>query len=136
MLESVIVLGITALIVTFSFPSLRKCQQVAAENAFWDRFQQNWRNAQLRAKINHIETGVAFKNDSYQIEFMWRKDGECQRQLLDIPDTLRVNDFTDFRMHENGYIKPRTQEFESAITHRKYLMKIQLAWGGYHIETR
>lgn len=136
MLESIIVLGITVLIITFSFPNLKKSQQVATENAFWSSFQQNWRNAQLRAKINHIETGVTFKRETYQVEFTWYENSQFQKQLLDIPATLRVNEFSNFRMHENGYTKPRTQEFESSITHRKYFMKIQLAWGGYHIETK
>lgn len=135
MLETLIVLVLTTLIITFSFPNLTRSQQVVAEHEFWNDFRQAWQAAQVRSKTKQIETMVTFDSESYQIEFCWYDQGK-KRDRLSVPETLLVKKFDDFRMHENGYTKPRTQEFQSSINGQTYLMRIQLAWGGYRIETK
>ncbi|MBB1062633.1 type II secretion system protein [Limosilactobacillus fastidiosus] len=135
-LETIIVLVLTALIVTFSFPSLSRSRQVVAEHEFWNDFRQEWQAAQVRSKTRHIETAVTFDSSSYQIEFAWLEHYQPVKKRLTVPETLLVRKFDDFEMHENGYTKPRTQEFQSSINGTTYLMRIQLAWGGYRIETR
>lgn len=136
MLESMIALALTALIITFTFPSVTRNHQITAERQFWNSFRQEWREAQVRAKVNHEETAVTYHATDEQIEFSWwQGERPCRRQL-NIPETLLVRKFEDFKMHENGYTRPRTQEFQSSINQRTYLMRIQLAWGGYHIETK
>lgn len=136
MLETIIVLILTVIIITFSFPNLMRSRQVAAEHEFWNNFRQSWQAAQVRSKTKHTETMVTFDPVNYQIEFDWREQRKLVKDKLDIPETILVKKFADFKMHENGYTKPRTQEFQSSINGRTYLMRIQLAWGGYRIEEK
>lgn len=136
MLEAIIILILTAIIITFSFPNLTRSRQVVVEHEFWNDFRQSWQAAQVRSKTKHIETMVTFDPVSYQIEFDWREQRKLVKDKLDIPETILVRKFDDFKIHENGYTKPRTQEFQSSINGRKYLMRIQLAWGGYRIEEK
>ena len=136
MLETIIVLILSVVIITFSFPNLMRSRQVVAEHEFWNDFRQSWQAAQVRSKTKHIETMVTFDPVSYQIEFDWRDQQKLVKGKLDIPETILVRKFDDFKMHENGYTKPRTQYFQSSINWRRYLMRIQLAWGGYRIEEK
>lgn len=136
LLEVLIVLILTALIVSFSFPNLTRSRQVIAEHEFWDDFRQAWQAAQVRSKTKHVETTVTFDPESYRIEFCWREQQQLVSDRLDVPETLLVKKFDSFKMHENGYTKPRTEEFQSSINGRVYLMRIQLAWGGYRIEAK
>lgn len=69
MLEAIIVLILTAIIITFSFPNLTRSRQVVVEHEFWNDFRQSWQAAQVRPKTKHIETIVTFDPVSYQIEF-------------------------------------------------------------------
>lgn len=134
MLEIMITLGLVSLIVLFTWPSISNSQQSAIERAFWQNFQQSWREAQLRSKESHQQTAVKFDYQAYQIEFSWIENHHEQRRNLVIPETLEVVTFEPFTMHENGYTRARTQEFVSSINKRHYWMKIQLAWGGYRLD--
>ena len=136
LLETIIVLSLTVIIITFSFPAITRSQQVAAERKFWNSFCQEWQAAQVRSKVNHTATTVSFDHIDYQIKFAWIDGNQSEKKRIDIPETLLVREFTNFKMHENGYTKPMTQKFQSSINHKTYLMRIQLAWGGYHIETK
>jgi competence protein ComGD len=135
-LEVLIVLVLSAMIITFTFPSLVRSRQVVAEHEFWNKFQQEWQAAQVRAKTKQIETEVTFDPSAYQIEFYWLEKAQPRKDELPVPETLLVRQFDSFKMHEDGYTKPRTQEFQSSINHRTYFVRIQLAGGGYHIETK
>lgn len=45
MLEAIIVLILTAIIITFSFPNLTRSRQVVVEHEFWNDFRQSWQAA-------------------------------------------------------------------------------------------
>lgn len=42
MLETIIVLILSVVIITFSFPNLMRSRQVVAEHEFWNDFRQSW----------------------------------------------------------------------------------------------
>lgn len=130
-LETVIVLGIVAILVMFSVPSISKSQAHHQEQLFWSELRQNWRNAQLQARNARQTTNIQYDQTTKRITFATALTANS----VQVPGTLRVVKFTSFQMHANGYVKPQTQEFASTLTGRRYLMRIQLAWGGYHVES-
>lgn len=130
-LETIIVLAIVAIIVTFSVPEISRSRAYHEEQFFWSELRQNWRAAQLRARHERQVTKIEYEQTSNQIVFM---AGQKQ-DVVHLPGTLKVIRFDQFQMHENGYVKPQTQEFKSSLTGCRYLMRIQLAWGGYHVES-
>lgn len=134
LVETLLVLALVTLIISFSFPSLYRSRQNVAEREFWSGLRQQWQAAQVRAKTKQLATAVTYDSDEHQIEFSWIEGSELIKRRLTVPDTLLVRKFENFRMHENGYTKPRTEEFYSSLHHRTYYMRIQLAWGGYRIE--
>lgn len=99
MLEAIIVLILTAIIITFSFPNLTRSRRVVVEHEFWNDFRQSWQAAQVRSKTKHIETLVTFDPVSYQIEFDWREQRKLVKDKLDIPETILVRKFDDFKIH-------------------------------------
>lgn len=129
-LETVIVLGIVTVLVIFSVPGISQCRAYNEEQLFWSELRQNWRTAQLRARNERQVTQVEYEQSSNQIVFV----ADQKRDAVQLPGTLKVIRFEPFQMHANGYVKPQTQEFKSSLTECRYLMRIQLAWGGYHVE--
>ena len=129
-IETVIVMGLVAIIVAFLIPGIANRRAYQQEQFFWNQLRQDWRSAQLRARTERVTTVIRYDQATNQINFV----SSGTYDSLDVPSTLKVVRFVPFSMHENGYVKPQTQEFCSTLTKRRYLMRIQLAWGGYHIE--
>ncbi|KRL28564.1 hypothetical protein FD27_GL001562 [Limosilactobacillus frumenti DSM 13145] len=129
--ETIIVLGIVAIIVMFSVPGVSQSCAYHKEQLFWSELRQNWRAAQLRARDERQVTQIEYEQDGNQIIFT----AGSKQDVVHLPGTIQVIRFEPFQMHENGYVKPQTQEFKSSLTGRHYLMRIQLAWGGYHVES-
>ncbi|MBB1079840.1 type II secretion system protein [Limosilactobacillus sp. STM2_1] len=130
--ETIIVLGITALILTVTIPSFTRSRQVMAEERFWRLFRREWRQAQLRAEVSQQLTVIRYNKVGETMYFRW-SDG-CNEIV--IPATLRVRSFSEVVISPTGYTRARTQVFQSAINHHLFLMKIQLAWGGYRVEEK
>lgn len=136
LIESVIVLGLVALILSFGTVYSRRVAQVNAERAFWQSLKQNWQmsRAQVRAgksgavRIFYVQNGIRFKSIDIQ-------SGARHVAQVPLPRTIRVQNFREIKMDTTGYVAPCTQRFVSSLTHQTYAMKIQLGWGGYHIET-
>lgn len=130
MVEMVIVLGIVSMLFALTAPRFIKSRQLIAEDQFWHALRQEWRNAQVEAQLNHRETAISYEEQSRQIIFT--RLGE--RHPVAVPSTITVKPFGMIKMHCNGYVCPQTLTFDSAGRHQRYLMKIQLAWGGYRLE--
>ncbi|MBD5806441.1 type II secretion system protein [Limosilactobacillus walteri] len=131
-LETIIVLGIAALILTITIPPFTRSQQIMMEERFWRLFRREWRQAQLRAEIDQQLTIIRYNKVGGTIYFRWSNG--CNEVV--IPATLRVVSFGEVVISPTGYTKARTQVFQSNINHHLFLMKIQLAWGGYRIEEK
>lgn len=132
MLEAVIVLGIVALVVGLTMPAMTRDRQAMAEEQFWRNLRHNWRQAQLRAELNQQSTQIKYNVVAQTVEFDWASG---QKQVA-IPATIKVFRFPKLKMAADGYIKAQTQVFYSELDQHYYLMKIQLAWGGYRIEKK
>ncbi|WP_267202482.1 type II secretion system protein [Limosilactobacillus kribbianus] len=128
--EMIVVLGMVALLFTLMMPQLNPTRTQIAEQEFWHAMRQNWQCAQATAQIRHQGTNIIYDPDNQQILFL--ADGINTK--VNIPSSLEVMRFKDIEMHADGYVRPRTIIFDSPGRHRRYLMKIQLAWGGYSLE--
>lgn len=128
--EMIIVLGLVAILCVTVAPSLQPSRQAITEQQFWHAMRQQWRRAQVAAQLDHQSTIISCHSDTQQVEF-WR-DGDAS--FLNIPATLRPKRFVTVFIHEDGYAAPQTICFDSTLNHRRYLMKVQLAWGGYRLE--
>lgn len=128
--EMLVVLGIICMLFALATPPFIKNRQLMAEDQFWHALRQEWRNAQVEAQLNHRETTIKYEKQSRQIIFT--RLGK--QKMVAVPSTITVKPFGIIGMHGNGYVRPRTLAFYSAARHQRYLMKIQLAWGGYRLE--
>jgi competence protein ComGD len=128
--ETIIVLGMVIMLLVMTMPNLNPVHQQVAEQQFWQTMRQNWQRAQVTAQLTHRGTIISYDHDSQQIDF--RYPHQCVD--VDIPSSLRVVRFGDVDMQEDGYVAPQTMTFDSKDHHRRYQMKIQLAWGGYRLE--
>lgn len=128
--EMIVVLGLVAAIYLMLAPNFQPSRQAIAEQQFWHGLRQNWRAAQVAAQVRHQPTIVDDCSETHRIKF---ERGE-HLTYLDIPPTLEVESFDMFVIDDTGYTAPRTIRFKSRRQHCCYLMKIQLAWGGYRLE--
>ncbi|MGN1279626.1 MAG: hypothetical protein ACI4T4_02955 [Limosilactobacillus sp.] len=129
-IEMIVVLGLVAAIYLVIAPTFRPSSQAIAEQQFWHELRQDWRAAQVAAQVRHQPTIVDYYPNTQQIVF----DCDGDRTLLNVPPTIAVTDFDEFIIDNTGYTAPRTIKFRSRLHHCQYLMKIQLAWGGYRLE--
>lgn len=129
-IEMIVVLGLVAVIYLVIAPTFQPSWQAIAEQQFWHELRQDWRAAQVTAQVRHQSTTVQHYLSTRQIVF--NSDGH--RTILNIPPTIEVEPFDMFIIDKTGYAAPQTIEFKSRLKHCRYLMKIQLAWGGYRLE--
>lgn len=129
-IEMVIVLGIVALLLAFTMPNFTHSRQLMMEEQFWRSMRQQWRTAQIAAQLHHQATNVDYDKEAQQITF---STGRHHTEVV-VPGTLTVRRFNAIEMHEDGYVRPQTMVFDSRLNDCRYLMKIQLAWGGYRLE--
>lgn len=128
--EMIVVLGLVTAIYLMLAPSFQPSRQAIVEQEFWHGMRQNWRAAQVAAQVRHQPTLIDYCPETQRIRFT-RDD---HRTYLDIPPTLKVVPFDMIVIDGTGYTAPRTIRFKSRRRHCCYLMKIQLAWGGYRLE--
>ncbi|MFR0609697.1 prepilin-type N-terminal cleavage/methylation domain-containing protein [Limosilactobacillus mucosae] len=130
LLEMMIVLGITALTMLIGWPSMQRTIQKNEERQFWQTFRQAWQAAQVRSKTSNESTRVFYLKSHSQVVFSWASGAE----RINVPDTLLVRRFNDVEMKKTGYVSPQTEEFISTLDNTDYQMRIQLAWGSYHVQ--
>lgn len=128
--EMIVVLGIVAAIYLLLAPNFQPSRQAIGEQQFWHGMRQNWRAAQVAAQVHHQSTLIDYCPETQRIRFT----RDNRYTYLDIPPTLEVKPFDMIVIDDTGYTVPRTLHFESRRHHCGYLMKIQLAWGGYRLE--
>lgn len=136
LLETVIVLAIVAFLMLMTLPSAEHSKQKIAERQFWSDLRTQWQAAQTRAKVKHQITFIEPQDESKIIDFYWvdeNGDATVSQAYVKLPPTLVLDSFPDTRMNENGFVNPATARFHSTLDNKKYEMRIQLGWGGFHI---
>lgn len=128
--EMIVVLGLVAAIYLIITPIFQPSRQLIAEQQFWHGMRQNWRAAQVAAQVQHQPTTIDYHPGTQQIVF----DRGDHKTALNIPPTIETKDFNLIIIDNSGYTAPQTVRFKSRLRHCWYLMKIQLAWGGYRLE--
>ncbi|MGM9907746.1 hypothetical protein [Limosilactobacillus sp.] len=130
--EMIVVLGLVVTIYLVLAPTFQPSRQAIAEQQFWHELRQDWRAAQVGAQVHHQSTVIDYYSDTKQLVF--QRNGH--RTLLNIPPTIALDEekFNAFIIDDTGYTAPQTIGFKSRLQHCKYLMKVQLAWGGYRLE--
>lgn len=126
----IIVLGIAALTMLIGWPSMQRTIQKNEERQFWQTFRQAWQAAQVRSKTSNESTHVFYLKNHSQVVFSWAGGTEH----INIPGTLSVRRFNDIEMKTTGYVSPQTEEFVSKLDNTDYQIRIQLAWGSYHVQ--
>ncbi|BAP86013.1 hypothetical protein LOOC260_115030 [Paucilactobacillus hokkaidonensis JCM 18461] len=135
LLETLIVLGLVSLMFGFGALKLQPVNAASQERHFWQGLQQNWQASQTRAQGDNKGTEINYMPTANQIRFKWR-DKKYNTHYSDVvvPSTIQVVSFAPLKMLANGYVKAGTQKFHSTLTNKNYVMKIQLAWGGFYVE--
>lgn len=128
--ETLIVLGLVTLLFCLITPNYFQSRQLIIENQFWHSLRQQWRTAQINAQLHHRSTIISYQSATRQLVF----DSYKSKEEISLPTTLSIETIETVVMHEDGYVKPQTIVFYSRAKHCHYLMKIQLAWGGYRVE--
>lgn len=128
--EMIVVMGLVAVIYLLLVPNFQPSRQAIVEREFWHGMRQEWRAAQVAAQVRHQVTVIDYHPASQQIAF----DRDGNTTCLNIPPTLKADRFSRFMIDGSGYTAPQTMRFTSQREHCSYLMKIQLAWGGYRLE--
>ncbi|WP_367341919.1 prepilin-type N-terminal cleavage/methylation domain-containing protein [Limosilactobacillus sp.] len=125
LVESLIVLFITAIIIAFFSPQMTKSRQRAIENEFFQRVETEWSKATTRAR----ETG-----EPCRITIQNQRMCFGKRESIALPKTLKPTCFGAIQIGEDGFVSPQTEEFTSEIDDRIYRLKIQMGWGGFKLE--
>lgn len=120
---------VAVIVATTAAPAKRGFERVQ-EDQFWRSFKQEWQAAQARAKVAHQATWVSYEAPNRRVTFI----SQGRYRALAMPPTLLVRDYQDFSMHANGYVSPQTWQLVSRLDGREYYLRIQLGWGGYHVE--
>lgn len=132
LLEMLLVMLITVTSLLGSWPQIRRTMARNEERQFWRTFRQAWQTAQIRAKVRNAATYVVYRHDQNPSVIIFSWSGGCERII--IPKTLAVRKFDDIEMKTSGYVSPKTEEFISSLDGTIYRMRIQLAWGSYHVQ--
>lgn len=136
LLETLIVLGMVSLMFGFGMMQIKQVNAASQERHFWQSLRQNWQASQVRARGNNKGTDINYLPSRRVIRFSWTDQRIIPRHNdVIIPQTIQIVSFAKLRMLPNGYVKARTQKFYSDLTNQNYDMKIQLAWGGFYVET-
>lgn len=125
LLESLLVLLITAMIVTALSPQMIKSRQRAVENEFFQRVETEWSKTTTRARENGESCRITIQN---------RRMYFGERSSIALPKTLTPTYFGSVYIHDDGFVSPQTEIFQSNIDQRIYRLKIQMGWGGFRIE--
>jgi len=135
LIETLIVLALVALMFTFGTMKLNSFREASDEKHFWMQLERAWQQSQARAQNSGKPTAIKLSANKEQLLFHARdRNGNDDDNDIQIPKTIEVRAFKAITMHQNGYVKPQTAKFYSRRTNKMYLMKIQLAYGGYYIE--
>lgn len=124
LLESVIVLVIAVLIVMIISPSMNKSRQIAMERQFWTKLHSCWDLEVNKARRHHQR--MIIYADGHQMR--------VGQEILKMPQTLSTHDFAVLNVHKDGFVAPQTRVLYSSIDHSRYVLKIQMGWGGYRVE--
>lgn len=125
LLESLLVLFITAILIAFFTPQMVKSRQRAVENEFFQRVEVEWGKTTTRARQRQESCEITIHNN--QLCF-------GNRTAISLPQTLKPTCFGAVKVNEDGFISPQTEVFKSRIDGRIYRMKIQMGWGGFKLE--
>lgn len=136
LIESVLVLGLVALMMSFGTIYGHHVTQVNAERQFWQELEQNWHASQVRAREGSSAINIRYVNGAIRFQWCDISNQRLYREDVTIPATISVGNFKKLQMMPNGYVQAGTQRFTSSLTHKTYLMKVQLGWGGYRIVTQ
>lgn len=135
LIETVIVLGISALILIFLvFAVAMFPQSNIKEKAFWRCFDEQWNSAIQMAKDNGQITTVSFWSNSDEVVFSQYRNNGLHYKRVQLPDGLRPVEFREIKITEKGFVKPQTLNWYSQNCHCKIHQKFQLGWGIYYCE--
>jgi competence protein ComGD len=124
LVETVIVFAIVLLVITLTSPSLTRSRQSAAERQFFTRLKSCWELETNRARNEHRRMSI-FTNDQQMI---------IGNKVVKMPATLSAPDFAVLNVYDDGFTSPHTRVFYSKVDRSRYVVKIQMGWGGYRVE--
>lgn len=124
LVEEVIVLALGAVILALASPQLVRSRQVAAERQFFTRLSAIWTLQTNRARINGRRMRVSANDQEMKV-------GET---VIELPATLTPTNFACLEIGKDGFVAPHTRVLKSSIDHSRYVLKIQMGWGGYRVK--
>lgn len=124
LVESTIVLFIVALILALGTPQVVKSRQIATERQFFTRLASCWA----------LETNRARQEKRRMSIYVHQHQMRIGNQILEMPKTLSADGFASLTVYPDGFVAPQRRVLFSSIDDSCYVMKIQMGWGGYHVE--
>lgn len=130
LLETVIVLAIFSLTMAVSLYNLRDYQAKVEEKQALEWFKNNFKNTFNYCYLNTTSGSFSINQEEHFILFQIR-DRPGKFRKLYLPKTLVVNESRNhlYNVYLSGQAAPITIEFDSTLTHHKYIYKIQMGWG-------
>lgn len=133
LLETLLVLTLVTLMISFGTVSMKRTAQLSAERHFWQEMKQNWQASQARAQTNVGATNIKYINQAIRFSWVDIRNKHQYHNDIAIPATISVVSFKPLQMLPNGYVQAGTETFHSSLTGKDYSMKVQFAWGGYYV---
>lgn len=130
LMEMIVVLGLTALALTISWPAVHHNFEKTKQQIFFQSFRQEWQLAQANCKNNHEATRISY----YSQERFFIFNNQHYQHEVKLPASLRLCPRKDINMHADGYVRPCSWELQNELDGHSYWMRFQMAWGGYRLE--
>ncbi|WP_295746580.1 type II secretion system protein [uncultured Limosilactobacillus sp.] len=124
LVETVIVFAIALLIITLTSPSLTRSRQSAAERQFFTRLKSCWDLETNRARSEKRRLSIYANGRQMNVG----------NKVIKLPATLSTPNFAVLNVGDDGFTAPHTRVLYSKLDRSRYVMKIQMGWGGYRIE--
>lgn len=130
LLETVIVLAIFSLTMAVSLYNLRDYQAKVEEKQALEWFKNNFKNTFNYCYLNGTSGFLNLEPENHAIRFQLMDHPGKHKKLI-LPKTLSVKEskLKRYVIYLSGQAAPITITFQSKLTHREYIYKIQMGWG-------
>ncbi|ANK59932.1 prepilin-type N-terminal cleavage/methylation domain-containing protein [Loigolactobacillus backii] len=126
LIETVIVLAMTSLCITFPASQLRPFYYHRAETIFLNQFDQAWHYSLIKSAVERDRVQVSIT----QKQVLFRgKDSGWSHQII-LPETMRALP-QQFSLSNQGHVSPVKITFHSDYFKNNTVLKPQMGWGSY-----
>lgn len=133
LLETTISLGIVCSLMIISIYNLKDYQARVEEHQALEWFKDSFKSAFDYSYLHGVATNLTITPNS--IEFVANQKTASKKEYYfhkfqTLPKTLQAeNSKITYTIFKSGQAAPITIKFDSKLTHRQYVYKVQMGWG-------